>query len=45
MATENWEDVGGDMYELENIYEEATEICEDRDENCFGCPIAKKCPF
>ena len=45
MSVYDWEDVGGDMADYESMLEEASEICEERDENCFGCPIARECPF
>lgn len=45
MSVYDWEDVGGDMADNEAILEEASEICEERDGNCFGCPIARECPF
>lgn len=45
MSVYDWEDVGGDMADHEAMLEEASEICEERDGNCFGCPIARECPF
>ena len=45
MSVYDWEDVGGDMAEHEAMLEEASEICEENDENCVGCPIANRCPF
>jgi len=45
MSVYDWEDVGGDMADNEAMLEEASEICEERDGNCFGCPIARECPF
>ena len=45
MTRYDWEDVGGDMADYEVMLEEASEICEDMDGNCFGCPIARECPF
>lgn len=45
MSVYDWEDVGGDMAELEAILEEASEICEEYDENCVVCPIANRCPL
>jgi adenine-specific DNA glycosylase len=45
MSVYDWEDVGGDMADHEAMLEEASEICEERDGNCFGCPIARECSF
>lgn len=45
MSVYDWEDVGGDMAEQEAMLEEASEICEENDENCFICPITNRCPF